>query len=98
MDSPWVRCEGWSWTATMYAGFRGKDVAIDLLDWDGCAEASCGRHRWDEPRVVSHAGIVAAVRGLVSTIVDATEKFTADDLRQLAAVMDWAEGLPEVPK
>jgi hypothetical protein len=98
MDSPWVRCDDWSWTATMAGGFRGKDVAVELFDDDDDAEASWGRHCWNEPCVDSHAGIVDAVRGLVSTIVDATETITADDLRQLAMVLEWAEGLPEVPK
>jgi hypothetical protein len=82
----------------MAGGFRGKDVAVELLDDDGCAEASWSRHCFHEQCVDSHAGIVDAVRGLVSTIVDATETITADDLRQLADVMDWAAGLPEVPK
>jgi hypothetical protein len=82
----------------MAGGFRGKDVAVELFDDDDDAEASWGRHCWNEPCVDSHAGIVDAVRGLVSTIVDATETITADDLRQLAMVLEWAEGLPEVPK
>jgi hypothetical protein len=97
MDSPWARDPDWSWTATMAGGFRGKDVVVEAFD-KGNVSAACGEHLrylvYDPEREGS--AIVEAVRGLI-TYITAREAITVDDLRQLAAVMDWAEGLPKVP-
>jgi hypothetical protein len=98
MDSPWVRDPDWSWIAKTPEAMRGDDVVVEVYD-DGDVEADCGRHIlylvYDPDREGS--AIVEAVRGLIAYIT-ARETITADDLRQLADVMDWAEGLPEVPK
>ena len=98
MDSPWVRDPEWSWTVKMTEALRGDDVVVEAFD-DGDVSAECGRHIrylvYDPAREGS--AIVEAVRDLIAYIT-AREAPTADEIRQLAQVLEWAGALPEVPK